>query len=418
MKKEINCTFAMSGTYSLESASVYDAWLEAQGNLPLPAQREYVSDSLEVESLDQCMVANGWEEDEVERLSCMTEDELTREIFRREDADLGISESWKAETKRMKEFLLDYYGTPYAPPKPHQPQPEQASPERDVYAVLRNRNRDMDIKVYESIDDAKEYVKTDLQAEKDSLSKKGIEPDIISSDELLFTQLMDQDSNHLVYWKIIQTGLIPKTTPNIPSSAPQPVAVEQNKPPVVPTDIRIETSKGALIAREDLLSHGVWIDLRRPDANDDLPLAFVGPSFDEDGVCDGRIKVKISGDGMKSQKSKTVLIDGIEMYFLRIDRAAGKHESSKLSILTSLGRIVATPDVSGIFIRLQRPDSTQELPLAYICCKDQSVWIRVDREGQKDFKDKFFTFDGVEDYFRTDDDGDSPSTVSELTLTE
>ena len=96
MKKEINCTFAMSGTYSLESASVYDAWLEAQGNLPLPAQREYVSDSLEVESLDQCMVANGWEEDEVERLSCMTEDELTREIFRREDADLGISESWKA----------------------------------------------------------------------------------------------------------------------------------------------------------------------------------------------------------------------------------------------------------------------------------------------------------------------------------
>lgn len=90
----------------------------------------------------------------------------------------------------------------------------------------------MDIKVYESIDDAKEYVKTDLQAEKDSLSKKGIEPDIISSDELLFTQLMDQDSNHLVYWKIIQTGLIPKTTPNIPSSAPQPVAVEQNKPPL------------------------------------------------------------------------------------------------------------------------------------------------------------------------------------------
>lgn len=118
MKKEINCTFAMSGTYSLESASVYDAWLEAQGNLPLPAQREYVSDSLEVESLDQCMVANGWEEDEVERLSCMTEDELTREIFRREDADLGISESWKAETKRMKEFLLDYYGTPTLPPSP------------------------------------------------------------------------------------------------------------------------------------------------------------------------------------------------------------------------------------------------------------------------------------------------------------
>ena len=378
MKKEINCTFMMSGTYSLESNSVYDAWKEAQGNLPLPNQREYVGDSLEVDSLDQCMIANGWEE----------------------DADLGISESRKAETNRMKEFLLDYYGTPYAPPKTTQPQPEQSSPKRDVYAVLRSWNKAMDINVYESIDDAKEYIKTDLQAEKDSLSKKGIEPEIISSDDMFFTQLMDQDSNLFVYWKIVQTGLIPKAAPDIPSPAPQSVYVEQNKSPVVPTDIRIESSKGALIAREDPLSHGVWIDLRRPNANDDLPLAFVGPSFDEDGVCDGRIIVGIAGDGMKSQTSKTVLIDGIERYFQRTDRAVRKYESSKLSIPTSLGSIVAAPlDFSGIFISLQRPDSAQELPLAYICCKDQSIWIRVDRDGQKDRKDKFFTFDGVEDYF-------------------
>ena len=78
MKKEIHCTLMMSGTYYLESNSVYDAWKEAQGNLPLPNQREYVGDSLEVDSLDQCMIANGWEEEDVEKLSCMTDDELTR----------------------------------------------------------------------------------------------------------------------------------------------------------------------------------------------------------------------------------------------------------------------------------------------------------------------------------------------------
>lgn len=397
MKKKINCTFIMSGTYTLESNSVYAAWREAHGNLPLPPQREYVPDSLEVDFLDACMLANGWEEEEVEDLATMTRKELTQEINRR--CELGI-ETVRNEgytTTRLKEFLLDYYGAPYTPPKTTQPQPEQSSPERDVYAVLRSKNKAMDIKVYESIDDAKKYVKTDLQAEKKSLGKKGIEPEIISSDELLFTQLLDQDSNYFVYWKIIPTGLIPNASPDIFSPAPQPVAGEQNKNSVVSTDIRLETPVGAIIAREGLLDHGVWIDLRRPDAGDDLTLAYVGPALDDNGICDG-LKVEINGCGRKNQESKTIIFDRIEKGFQWIHSITCEPVLSGLRIQTSIGDIiVSTFGDDGIRVDLWRSDITKKMLLMYVSYAAQNETVRavIMGAGRKNHDAEIIPFDGI-----------------------
>lgn len=410
MKKEINCTFMMSGTYSLESNSVYDAWLEAQGKLiPLPLQREYVGDSLEVSSLAECMTANGWDEEEVDDLSSMSKEELIQEIDRR--CELGIAFKNEAySTSRLKEFLLDYYGFPYTTPVPSQPQPEQPSPKRDVYAVLCSRNKAMDIKVFESMDDAKEYIKNDLQAEKNSLSKKGIEPDILSSDELLFTQLIDQDSNHLVYWKIIQTGLIPKATPSAgPQSAVNENANrgENSDTPSVPTDLRVETPMGAILARPELLDHGVWIDLRRPDASDDLPLVLVSLSFDESGACDGRIKTEVVGEGRKNQENKVIYFDGIDKYFQHTDNGpAPQNDPTELLIPTSLGHIIAHPICTGIWVGLQRSYSTQRLPLAYVYYspRKQAIIISVYAEGRTIPKSDSFVLDGIEDYFRMDDE--------------
>lgn len=421
MKKEINCTFMMSGTYSLESNSVYDAWLEAQGKLiPLPLQREYVGDSLEVSSLAECMTANGWDEEEVDDLSSMSKEELIQEIDRR--CELGIAFKNEAySTSRLKEFLLDYYGFPYTTPVPSQPQPEQPSPKRDVYAVLCSRNKAMDIKVFESMDDAKEYIKNDLQAEKNSLSKKGIEPDILSSDELLFTQVLSPDSSHYVYWKIVQTGLIPQVSSGITSPAPQPAAngrkdmstdTKNHSSPLLPKDLRVETPMGAIIARPELLNHEVWIDLRRPDAIDDMPLAVVSPSVDESGVCDGRIKVEIMGDGRKGKKNKVIYFDRIDKFFRQTtSNPSHMYDTSELQLQTSLGCIVARPLISGIWVGLQRSGSTLRLPLACISFSakngKQTISIDVEREGRTSHTGECLIFDGIEDYFRLDEEEDS-----------
>lgn len=111
--KTINCTFTMSGTYILKEKSVYAAWQKARGNLPLPQDREYLSDSLVVDDLAECMLANGWDDDEVNALSRFTPVTLTTEIDRRRKAGIEKDDEWEFTTTRLKEFLLDYYGVDY-----------------------------------------------------------------------------------------------------------------------------------------------------------------------------------------------------------------------------------------------------------------------------------------------------------------
>ena len=111
--KTIGCTFTMTGAYDLAAKSVYAAWQKARGNLPLPQDREYLSDSLVVDDLAECMLANGWDDDEVNALSRFTPVTLTTEIDRRRKAGIEKDDEWEFTTTRLKEFLLDYYGVDY-----------------------------------------------------------------------------------------------------------------------------------------------------------------------------------------------------------------------------------------------------------------------------------------------------------------
>lgn len=43
-------------------------------------------------------------------------------------------------------------------------------------------------------------------------------------------------------------------------------------------DVCVETPLGTIIARPDSEEPGIWVDLRRPDAVDDMELAFIGYS--------------------------------------------------------------------------------------------------------------------------------------------
>ena len=111
--KTIGCTFTMTGAYDLAAKSVYAAWQKAMGGLPLPQDREYLSDSLVVDDLAECMLANGWDDDEVDALSRFTSETLIAEIDRRRKLGIEKDGEWEFTATRLKEFLLDYYGVDY-----------------------------------------------------------------------------------------------------------------------------------------------------------------------------------------------------------------------------------------------------------------------------------------------------------------
>lgn len=115
--KEINCTFMMSGTYYLDENSVHAARLKAMGSLPLPEDRDYISDSLTVDGLDECMIANGWSYEEVEDLSKLSAEILIKTLDTQHNLGLETSPNSPYTSTRLKEFLLDYYGIEYNPAK-------------------------------------------------------------------------------------------------------------------------------------------------------------------------------------------------------------------------------------------------------------------------------------------------------------
>lgn len=115
MSKDINCTFQMGGTYYLEERSVLAARRKAMTNLPLPEDRDYIDDSLVVDDLDECMVANGWAHEEVDELSQLSADALTHMLDYRTRNGLETVPGESYTTTRLKEFLLDYYDIEYVP---------------------------------------------------------------------------------------------------------------------------------------------------------------------------------------------------------------------------------------------------------------------------------------------------------------
>ena len=170
--KEIGCIFTMNGTYHLNEKSVYAARLKAMENLPLPENRDYVPDSLIVDDITECMVANGWDEDEVDALSRFTTETLTAEIDRR--CKLGIEEDDEGEftTTRLKEFLLDFYGVEYGASVENGPQSNNQSLSKCFIVICSNSVDEGGACAFDSLTGAWKDVKDDVKnAEKDLVSQ-------------------------------------------------------------------------------------------------------------------------------------------------------------------------------------------------------------------------------------------------------
>lgn len=85
------------------------------------------------------------------------------------------------------------------------------------------------------------------------------------------------------------------------------------------TDLRVETPLGAIIVRinNNPKYPGVWIDLRRTDADQDMPLALVEFCCDEADLPDGQpnLITRVWGDGMQDDFTDRIVHKGIEEYF-------------------------------------------------------------------------------------------------------
>lgn len=81
--------------------------------------------------------------------------------------------------------------------------------------------------------------------------------------------------------------------------------------------VRAETPLGAIIVRAatDPAHPGVWVDLRRPDADCDAPLALVEFSGDEGDHEEPSIITRVWGDVCEEDYSKRIIHQNIEKYF-------------------------------------------------------------------------------------------------------
>lgn len=86
-----------------------------------------------------------------------------------------------------------------------------------------------------------------------------------------------------------------------------------------PSSLRVETPLGTIIARinTDPDYPGIWLDLRRPDVDDDMPLALVEFCQDEGDLPDGKpnIITRVWADGGKDEYTNRIVHRGIEEYF-------------------------------------------------------------------------------------------------------
>ena len=280
--KEIGCTFTMGGTYHLDEKSVYAARLKAMGDLPLPEDRDYISDSFTVDDLSGCMVANGWDEDEVNALSRFTPETLTAEIGRR--CELGIEEDDEREftTTRLKEFLLDYYGIEYAP-NTSTPAPQPPAQEKTVTEMCPHCMNEVTMR-WDTV----------------TMGFKAFCP--VCGNRLMLCDECHQSGAACDYDSEEDCC---KLNPSKPASME------------IPPALRVETPLGSIIVRTDMDRDGVWVDLRRPDASDDMGLVHVGfsPSSPARGA---HIEAVISDDGRKNKEGERVVFDGVEDYF-RLD---------------------------------------------------------------------------------------------------
>ena len=91
----------------------------------------------------------------------------------------------------------------------------------------------------------------------------------------------------------------------------------------VPSALRVETPLGAIIVRADMDEDGVWVDLRRPDADQDMPLVYTSCS-PRTKTTEPLITVRVGGEGRKGHVDEKIVMDGIEDYFRTEDVSTTK----------------------------------------------------------------------------------------------
>ena len=84
-------------------------------------------------------------------------------------------------------------------------------------------------------------------------------------------------------------------------------------------DLRVETPLGAIIARvsDDLDHPGIWVDLRRSDADQDLNLALMEFTKDESDLPEGQSNIitRVWANGQNSEYTDRHIHQGIEEFF-------------------------------------------------------------------------------------------------------
>lgn len=83
-------------------------------------------------------------------------------------------------------------------------------------------------------------------------------------------------------------------------------------------EMRIETPLGAIVVRSsggDEEHPGIWIDLRRPDADSDAPLALVEFVDDEADLDGQNIVTRVWGDVNNDEYSERIVHRNIEKFF-------------------------------------------------------------------------------------------------------
>jgi len=84
-------------------------------------------------------------------------------------------------------------------------------------------------------------------------------------------------------------------------------------------DLRVETPLGTIIVRPSCNSEhpGVWIDLCRTKADDDMPLALIEFSNDDTDLPEGQpyLITRVWGNGRDESYTDRIVHQGIEEYF-------------------------------------------------------------------------------------------------------
>lgn len=132
--------------------------------------------------------------------------------------------------------------------------------------------------------------------------------------------------------------------------------------------IRVDTPKGAIIARPDPDDNGIWIDLRHPDS-DDIYMAYI--EYRQRCASDTTIVVNYGNGDSDTSHAAEINPQKIEEFFKAHHEGDGiDPELDQVCKNTPLGKLIAHPNSkenpTGIRVCLCRSDTTSTMTLAEI----------------------------------------------------